>query len=350
MRTWRAGFVGACALAAATVVLVGCGSGGGSGSSDLSSSKTEAATTSPSSTPKITTVVGSSQTPQEAADSAMNKSSAPGPPSELSPLPASDFDRPIAEYRTYAVGQAHEMETAVSRLAHEIAAGDRDGARQAWLDAYDRYLRLGAAYGALGDLDGAINGRPGSLPGGVEDPEFTGLHRVEYGLWGSEALSSLEAPTATLAADVAQLPAKLATMETTPLEYATRAHEILEDAQRDMLSGTQAPWSGAGLRATADSLAATEEVVSTLKPILAGREDALPHAEVEMAAFGQVLAAVKSEHGGEYPTLAEMSQTDHERVDGALGSLLERLAAIPGSLETEPPPEIPTIEEQEAQQ
>ena len=36
----------------------------------------------------------------------------------------------------------------------------------------------------------------------------------------------------------------------TPLEYATRAHEILEDAQRDLLSGADVPWSGEGVLAT----------------------------------------------------------------------------------------------------
>jgi high-affinity iron transporter len=280
----------------------------------------------------------------------MNKTAVPGPPSDLSPLPPSAFERPVAEYRAYAIGEAQAMAAAVTRLRTAIRAGDRAAARAAWLDAYDRYLRLGAAYGALGPLDGAINGRPGSLPEGVHDPGFTGLHRVEYGLWGNEPLPRLEAPAAVLAADVARLPAKLARMETTPLEYATRAHEILEDAQRDMLSGTQAPWSGAGLRATADSLAATEEVVSTLAPLLAGRGSVLPPVEVEEAAFGQVLAAVRRDHGGAYPPLDAMSQGEHERVDGALGSLLERLAAVPGALETEPPPEIPTIAAQEANQ
>ncbi len=342
-----AGLPIAAALAAALgLALAGCGSGGGG--SSTAETHAEAGAGGAGGQPAFH-VVGSSQTPQEAADSAMNESTAPGPPSDLAPLPASAFDRPVAEYRAYAIGQAQAMEAAVARLQAAVGAGDRGAARAAWLDSYDRYLRLGAAYGALGDLDGAINGRPGSLPGGVHDPGFTGLHRIEYGLWGTEPVASLAAPTAVLAADVAKLPAKLATMETTPLEYATRAHEILEDAQRDMLSGSQAPWSGAGLRATADSLAATEEVVATLAPLLGGRGSSLAPVRVEMAAFGRVLDEVRAEHGGEWPPLDQLSQAQHERVDGALGSLLERLAGIPGELETEKLEAVPTIAEQEAE-
>ena len=91
------------------------------------------------------------------------------------------------------------------------------------------------------------------------------------GLWDGEAPARLAAPAAYLARRVKHLQVAVRRIAIPPLVYATRAHEILEDAQRDMLSGVDAPWSGAGLRATADSLAATEFVVDTLKPLLDGR-------------------------------------------------------------------------------
>ena len=62
-------------------------------------------------------------------------------------------------------------------------------------------------------------------------------------------------------------------VEIDPLDYATRAHEILEDAVRDQLSGTDAPWSGAGLLGTAlAGVVATTEVLKTLAPVLQNRE------------------------------------------------------------------------------
>ena len=62
-------------------------------------------------------------------------------------------------------------------------------------------------------------------------------------------------------------------MQITPLEYATRSHEIVEDAQRDLLSGMDVPWSRQGVLGTAAGLAATEEVFHTLEPLLSGREN-----------------------------------------------------------------------------
>ena len=282
-------------------------------------------------------------TPAEGAKFGNNEGPAPGPGSELRPLRSAAFRRPVSEYRAYAERQARGVVAATRRLRADIAAGDRAAAKRDWFAAYGRYLRLGAAYGALGDLDRAIDGNPGSLPRGVHDRRFTGLHRVEYGLWTGAPLSSLAGPARVLAADAERLAPRLRTMAIDPLTYATRAHEILEDAQRDMLSGVDAPWSGAGLRATAASLAATEEVVGTLRPLLGGRGSSYGPLEVEAAALRRALAGVRRAHGGSWPREESMTRAERERVDGALGSLLETLAAVPGELETEKARALPTI-------
>ena len=77
------------------------------------------------------------------------------------------------------------METQVLALERSVRGGDRAAARRAWTAAYERYLRIGAAYGALGDLDAAI----------VGDRE-----RLERGLWTGERLSALRPAAARLEA------------------------------------------------------------------------------------------------------------------------------------------------------
>jgi Imelysin len=341
MKPWRIGIATLFLLA-----LAGCGSSSGPTSGEGDTSTTAVVPDrKPAQRPdlRVTKVSGTNMSPAEAAKFGNNEGPAPGPGSELRPLRPAAFHRPVAEYRTYAEGQARAMAAAVARLQAAIAAGDRAAAERAWFAAYDRYLRLGAAYGALGNLDRAIDGNPGALPGGVHDPHFTGLHRVEYGLWTGAPVRSLTRPARVLAADVARLGPTMAQMKIDPLTYATRAHEILEDAQRDMLSGVDAPWSGAGLRATVASLAATEAVIDTLRPLLGGRGSSYGPIDVEAAALRRALASVRRDHDGAWPREEAMTQAEHERVDGALGSLLETLAEVPGELETEPARAIPTI-------
>jgi high-affinity iron transporter len=298
----------------------------------------------------ITKVAGGNRSVQQEAAVAMERTKNPGPASDLQPLHAEDFTRPVAEYRVYSEGEAKAVQRQVLKLRGALAAGEVGAAKRDWLGAYDHYLRLGAAYGALGSLDEEIDGNPGRLPGGDHDPHFTGLHRIEMGLWSGESAAELRAPADYLASRVKHLQVAVRRIAISPLVYATRAHEILEDAQRDMLSGVDAPWSGAGLRATADSLAATEFVVGTLKPLLDGRGSTIEPVEVELAQFRATLERVRREHGGGWPALGAMTPRQHERVDGALGSLLGRLDTIPGALEVKRSRPVPTIAEQKGEE
>jgi iron uptake system EfeUOB component EfeO/EfeM len=291
-------------------------------------------------------ITGGTHSPQAEAAIAEERTKNPGPASDLERLHPQAFEKPVSEYRAYSAGQAKQVAKGVARLKAALVAGDVPAAKAALLDAYDHYLRLGAAYGALGKLDEEIDGNPGRLPGGDHSPEFTGLHRIEMGLWEGEAPGKLIAPTDYLAAKVKRLQVAVRQIGISPLVYATRAHEILEDAQRDMLSGVDSPWSGAGLRATYDSLRATEFVVGTLTPLLDGRDSTIEPVEVEEAEFRAVLERVRRESGGEWPELEALTQEQHERVDGALGSLLERLDAIPGALEVKRTKPVPTITEE----
>jgi high-affinity iron transporter len=280
---------------------------------------------------------------QEAADAAMQKPTAAGLRSEVQPLSASAFHAPVARYRRYAIGQARAMAAEVGALVAALRHSDRGAARVAWLRAYDRYMRLGAAYGALGDLDEAIDGSVGDLARGARDPHFTGLHRIEHVLWTGRPPAAIVPFALRLRADVARLPRKLARMAIAPLDYATRAHEILEDAQRDQLSGAAARWSGAGVVATAGDLAATREVIATLRPVLSGRGETLPPVEYGLRAFGAQLRAIRRAHGGRLPAQDALRRREREALDGSLGALLEALSAVPGDLETQLPAAIPAI-------
>jgi iron uptake system EfeUOB component EfeO/EfeM len=265
------------------------------------------------------------------------------PVPELVPVPPSAFERPIAESLVYAERQLSAMALDVSQLTRVLASGNRARSRAVWLDAYGRYLRLGAVYGEFGELDTAIDGRAGSFAGGTANPQFTGLHRLEFGLWTSQSPRSLVPAARVLATDIRRLEQAVPTTVVTPLDYATRAHEILEDAQRDFLSGADVPWSGEGVFATDAALAATEEILATLRPLLDTRGNAIEQVDFGLARLSAVLAQIRGAHAGAWPTLGELSQLESERLDGALGFALEELSGVPGELETVLPPTIPAL-------
>ena len=217
--------------------------------------------------------------------------------------------------------------------------------RGAWRTAYEDYLRLGGTYltGQLATLNQAIDGNAGGLTGGAASPEFTGFHRIEYGLWTGAAPQTLLPLAIRLGADLHKLHGILQQVSITPLEYATRTHEILEDAVRDLLSGVDVPWSGEGVVASAAGLEATEELVGTLRSVLKGREGVIPLLEVQLPALSATFHSLATAHGGRLPTNGQLTQQQSESLDAAMGAALEALAQVPGALETEPLRQTPAI-------
>jgi high-affinity iron transporter len=131
-----------------------------------------------------------------------------------------------------------------------------------------------------------------------------------------------------------------------PIDYAARAHEILEDAQRDLMSGSQVPWSGQGVLGTAAGVSATDELIRTLVPLMQGRDNTLVQVQNWLIRLHASLDAVRRRDGS-YPTLGQLSTSQRENIDGTLAGALGALQEIPGTVETTALPTIPTIAGQE---
>jgi Imelysin len=280
------------------------------------------------------------------ADSKRNGAASQGgapPITPLVPVPPAAFDAPVARYKAYSAGQLRAMLGYLATLRGALRAHRLAAARAAWRDAYARWLHLGAVYGAFGAIGDAVDGNPGGLPGGVHDPHFTGLHRLERGLWRGAPTGELLGVTQRLGSDVRLLIRHLPSVQITPLEYATRAHEILEDAARDLLSGTDVPWSDEGVLATAAGLTATREVLATLAPLLDGREGTIETVEFSLRRLSGALSSIRRAHGGRFPARDQLSLREGELLNGTLGAALEALDAVPGTLETKVPPQTPAL-------
>lgn len=243
------------------------------------------------------------------------------------PVSTADLLAPVRQYQAYVAAGLDEVVARISALQAAVHSGDLAAARAAWLPAHLAYQRLGAAYGAFGDAADRIDGRPDGLPGGVRDPGFTGFHRVEYGLWHGEDAAGLGAAVDALAADVAALRADFSQQQVDPSDLGRRAHEILEDTQRFELTGIADEGSGTSLATASANLAGTREVLTVLRPVLLPRYPALSDVDVWADRLGARLATAQRPAGGWTP-LDQLPTDQRERINGAVGQLLELLAPI----------------------
>jgi len=262
---------------------------------------------------------------------------AQGQPAAVAPLTLAELTGPNDQYQAYAARDLAALAARVKVLTGDLQRDDLAVARNDWLGAQMDWELVGASYDSFGDMGLAIDGLPDGLPEGVADPAFTGLHRLEYGLWNGQGAAVLVPLATTLSANIAKLQQNLnsADIAGDPTNLPIRAHEILEDALRDHLSGIDDLGADAAYPETYADTQVTQVVLAELAPLITARSPHLLAAlDLQLAALQAALGDTKSGGGWKSPGITPLMAG--QQVDASIGSLLESLSSVPDLLEIPP--------------
>ena len=255
----------------------------------------------------------------------------------VKPVTLQDLTPPNDQYQAYAAGVLARLATDVAAIQGDLRRDDVTKAKADWLTAQMEWERVGASYNSFGDLGLAVDGLPTGYPRGVVDPGFTGLHRLEYGLWNGQGATELLPVAGKLAKDVADVRKNLSTGDLAgdPANLPLRAHEVLEDALRDHLTGVDDQGAGAAYPMTYADLQVTRVVLGELTPLIAAREPGLlATISSQEAALEQALLGTRS--GTRWLSPGQAPLAARQGVDSAVGALLETLSSVPDLLEVRP--------------
>ncbi|GIH17977.1 EfeM/EfeO family lipoprotein [Rugosimonospora africana] len=265
------------------------------------------------------------------------------------PMPDLDLTGPVGAYRSSVERGLPPLLADATRLAADVAAGNLAAARTDWLPAHLDYERLGAAYNSFQDFDGAINGTADGLPDGVDDQSWTGLHRIEYGLWHGQPAAVLRPLTGRLVSDIKGLIEDLPSEDIDPGDLPLRTHEILENTLQFQVTGHDDYGSGTTLATAYANTQGTQAVLGTLTGLISARDPAL------LAAIDRGIATVQADllacrvsdqsgsarlaprhdpdqSSGIWIAAGALPQARRQKVDADLGALLEQLDAVPNLL------------------
>ena len=242
------------------------------------------------------------------------------------PVSESDLAPAVKTYRSHVATGLATLAANVSTLRTELGSGDRERSRKAWLVAQLAYNRLGAAYDTFGDSADAVDGMPDGLPGGVHDKDWTGLRRIEYGLWHNDSMPALAALGSRLSSAVASLRRDFDKERTDPNDLPLRSHEILENTLQFELSGSEDQGAHAELAVMSANLDGTRMVLDAIAPEIQPRYPAWATVLSELAGLKKLVDS--HDRGGTWAPLRSLSAHDREELDGKIGRLLEDLAPI----------------------
>jgi iron uptake system EfeUOB component EfeO/EfeM len=248
------------------------------------------------------------------------------------PVNYDDLGAAAFTYRASVTTGLNLLAADTDKLLVAVKAGQLSQAESLWLVAHLDYERLGAAYDTFDNFDDEINGRADGLPLGVNDPNFTGFRRLEYGLWHDQPQPELVAVTTQLDGFVHGLvkafPDQLLLVTDIPL----RAHEILENALEFELTGDTDEGSHTNLATVRANVDGTRMTIAAIAPLLQSDNPALYAAcEAGLTQLADLLDTYRLPDGWWVP-LQSLTTPQREQLDGMTSALLEQLSEIPGTL------------------
>jgi iron uptake system component EfeO len=217
------------------------------------------------------------------------------PPADAPVNPA--VQQGVTEYRTYVQGQIDEMIAKTTVLTDAVRAGDLAAAQAAYAPSRAPWERVEPIAGLVEEIDGAVDSRVDDFAG-VDDPEFTGWHRLEYILFAQNTTEGGAPFADQLDADLQTLRTQFPTIELPPVEVAVGASELVEEVSQGKITGEEDRYSKADLWDIEANLDGSRAVVERLGPALEQANPALL-AEINagFAALDATLAPLRDGDG-----------------------------------------------------
>lgn len=237
----------------------------------------------------------------------------------------------VTEYKRYVGQQVDDTIARTKTFTDAVRAGNVQAAKAAYAPSRQGWETIEPIADLVEEIDGAVDARVDDFEG-VDDPEFTGWHRIEYLLWEQNNATSAVPFADQLDADLQTLKDQLTTVEITPLVMARGSAELVEEVSEDTITGEEDRYSHTDLWDFAANIAGAKRVVELLTPALQQEAPALlGNINEKLAAVEAGLAPYRTPDGG-YQSSEALTAEDTTRLKADLASLSEELAEVPGAL------------------
>lgn len=211
----------------------------------------------------LATVTGCSGTPQAPPPSGEQGGSAP----EAKPTDNALVQTATTEYKAYASQQIDELVTKTKVFTDAIRAGNLNAAQAAYAPSREPWERIEPLAGLVEEIDGKVDARVDDFAG-VDDPKFTGWHRLELLLFERKTTEGAKPFADQLDADITTLKTQFATTEVPPVEVPVGAAELIEEVSEGKITGEEDRYSKTDLWDFNANLEGSQAAIQRLTPAL----------------------------------------------------------------------------------
>ena len=179
----------------------------------------------------------------------------------------------VSGYSGYITQNAASLVTSTQQMCAAISAENLSQAELLYPRARVYYERIEPVAEIWGNLDTDIDGR-WENPVTVQS-QFTGFHRIEQMMWADNTLAGAAPMCAGLVKNEQQLLTLVRSASYNPLEMASGATDLINEAATAKISGEEERYSNTDLPVFKANVDGAMEVVSLLKPYLQKKDPGL---------------------------------------------------------------------------
>ncbi|MGD9619791.1 MAG: EfeM/EfeO family lipoprotein [Mycolicibacterium sp.] len=183
-------------------------------------------------------------------------------------------EQAATEYKAYAAAQIDELVTAVKVLTDAVRAGDLQAAQNAYAPSRVPWERIEPLAGLVEEIDGKVDARVDDFAS-VDDPQFTGWHRLEYLLFDQNTTEGGTQFADQLDADIAKLKEQFPSVDVKPVDVATGAAELIEEVSQGKITGEEDRYSKTDLWDFDANMQGSRDAIGKLSPALVEADPAL---------------------------------------------------------------------------
>jgi iron uptake system component EfeO len=236
----------------------------------------------------------------------------------------------VQGYSAYVKQNTADLVTATQAFCKTISSGNLNRAKQLYTPARMPYEKIEPVAEVWGSLDTSIDGR-------WENPvtvtsQFTGFHRIEQMLWQDKSLNGAAAMCSGLVKNEQQLLTLVSAAQYNPLEMASGATDLINEAGTSKISGEEERYSNTDLPVFEANVQASMQVIELLSPYLQTKAaSTVSLIKQRHDAVESLLVKYRATPGYEntgYVDYSTVTKADRKQLSAAVNALAEAMSKV----------------------
>jgi len=245
---------------------------------------------------------------------------------------ALDLVQPISDYKLYVTEEVGNLVTETQAFTDAVKAGDLATAKKLYAPTRVHYEAIEPIAELFSDLDASIDSRVDDHEKGVTAEDFTGFHRIEYGLFDRNTTKGYEAFANQLIKDVKDLQARIDGLTFPPEKVVGGAAALLEEVAATKVTGEEDRYSHTDLYDFQGNVDGAKKIVDLFRPQIEQQDKAfVAKVDKNFATVETILAKYKTKNGG-FETYDKVKERDRKAMIGPVNTLAEDLSTLRGKL------------------